>query len=281
MRNISLSALLVVAGSGIAFADSGSVSLGYGQFNINNLDINTTTLSGTFEKNFANGLTVNATGRHSGLSGAGAGAGDVTNAFVDLTYGFQSGTYIGGYLQRTQIEDVLAEANGFILGYKVGATDLSGFYGETDTPSGTTDDWGLAASYEAPNWAVHVSHQVMDFDGNDTKATGIAVGYMFETNISVFAAYTSFDHLNGLINGLSSSSIGASYALNNTFSGVPIVASAEYTSINNDGLTFEKLSFMLTMQFGNETGIIPDQSFAGSVANPGYSALASLYDGIY
>lgn len=204
----------------------------------------------------------------------------MTNAFVDLTYGFQSGTYIGGYLQRTQIEDAL-DAYGFILGHKVGATDLSGFYGETDTPSGTTDDWGLAASYEAPNWAVHVSHQVMDFDGNDTKATGIAVGYMFESNISVFAAYTSFGHFDGLIDGLSSSSIGASYALNNTFSGVPIVASAEYTSIDNGSSSFEKLSFMLTMQFGNETGIIPDQSFAGSVANPGYSALASLYDGIY
>ncbi|AGI67241.1 porin-like protein [Octadecabacter antarcticus 307] len=275
MRKISLAALLVVAGSGMAFADSGSVSLGYGQINTNNVDINTTTLSGTFEKNFANGLTVNAIGRHSGSNGAVAV--EVTNAFVDLTYGFQSGTYIGGYLQRTLIMGSALNAYGFILGYKVGATELSAFYGETDISNGTTDDWGLAASYEAPNWAAHASHQVMDSDSVDPKATGIAGGYMFKSNISVFAAYASFDNFNDL----SSGSIGASYAFNNTFSGVPIVASAEYMNIDTDYATSEKLSFMLTMQFGNEPGIIPDQSFAGSVANPGYSSNASFFDGIY
>ncbi|MDB2369070.1 porin [Octadecabacter sp.] len=275
MRNISILALAAAFAPGLAMAqaESGTVSLGYGQIDpqggSNQDDFS---IAGTVDYAIGTGIGFSATGRYDDVEGGF----DNGQIFGDLTYdfnGFQAGVF--GQITNSDglgFEDV--NTYGVLLGYNLGPIDGQVYYGQSDG-NGADEDYGVTGGYSTDQYAVYASYQYSDFDSGDFEAYGATGSYTFAESVSLFATYAEFNVGEGF-NDFDAYGVGASYSIDGLVAGNPLVISAEYSTADVDGGNdFDRYGLFLTVPFGGATGVIPEQSLAGAIANPGFSAAGS------
>jgi hypothetical protein len=268
-----------------ALAESGTVSLGYGQTDNGSDTFDSWLVNGTYSTDFANGLMIDLTGRANLLDDGGDEA-EIYNVFGSVGYQFQNGLTAGAYLQRFSFDDSVRalDSYGLSLGYAAAGVDVSAYFGETnvDGSDNTYDEWGLQAGYRTGSLGVYGSYQNLEVSGGDElTATGLAGHYKVTPEIALFGGAMSLDGFFG--DTVEGGGIGASYKIPGAFSRRALVLSGEYHSFSDSGGgdSIEGFSLMLTMPFGEADAAVPDQSVAGMVANPGYSTFGTIYDSLF
>lgn len=271
-----------------ALAESGTVSLGYGQTD-NGVDtFDSWLLNGTYSTDLGSGFMVDLTGRANLLSDDGDDA-EIYNVFGTVGYQFQNGLTAGAYLHRFSLDDtgtdaIIVDSYGLSLGYAAAGVDVSAYVGQTkeENSSDTNDEWGLQAGYRTPSFGVYGSYQNLEGSGGDElTSTGLAGHYKVTPEIALFGGAMSLDGFFG--STVEGGGIGASYKIPGAFSRRALVLSGEYSSFSESGPgdSIEGFSLMLTMPFGNADGAVPDQSIAGTVSNPGFSTFGTIYDSLF
>jgi hypothetical protein len=271
-----------------ALAESGTVSLGYGQTDAGSDTNDSWLVNGTYSTDFANGLMIDLTGR-ANLLDDGGDEDQIYNVFGSVGYQFQNGLTAGAYLHRFTLDDsagapLTLDSYGLSLGYAAEGVHVSAYVGET-TEHGSdniNDEWGLHAGYRTGSLGVYGSYQNLeDSGGDELTATGLAGHYKVTPEIALLGGAMSLDGFFG--ETIEGGGIGASYKIPGAFSRRALVLSGEYRSfsVSGGGDQIDGFSLMLTMPFGEADAAVPDQSIAGTVANPGFSTFGMMYGSLF
>ncbi|HKL70294.1 porin [Salibaculum sp.] len=283
MKRLFLSTAVIAVLPMAAVADSGTVTLGYGQTGDGgNTDFDSLMLNGTFSRDMGNGVMVDLTGRSNRLDD-GSDVAEIYDVFGSVSYRFANGLTAGAYLQRFALDDggsLTLDSYGLTLGYSLSNFEVDAYVGRSELDSGAgadLDDWGLSASYSTPETGVYAAYQSMEEGGDKIEMTGLGGHYKFRSGFALFGGVIGAD-VEG--DDYQVAGIGGSYAFDAGLSGRPLVLSGEYRKVEDKafGDDFDGFALMVTLPFGDADGAVPDSSVAGSIANPGYSAYGTFYD---
>lgn len=285
---MTTAALALLPLSALAQTVSGVATIGYGMTNISGVDVdlNTTSISTRANLDMGNGLSfgLNLTGAAVGIDGVPI---DISALMfgVDVTYAFANGFSVGTYLENSTISidllpiDLTVKSFGVELGYQMGALELGGFAGITETSPDVgyfgieIRDLGLQAQYAiSPRAMVGGSfvRSTISTPGPtvDVDTVGIAGTYDFNDTWGMFAgvSQTSIDLLGG--GELTTFGVGFSYDMSSLLS-VPATLSLELarTSISDVSETMDTVRLGLTFPYGKASSL-PLNSVAGAVLHP-------------
>ncbi|MGP3698076.1 porin [Rhodobacter sp. NSM] len=289
-------AIAILPLSGAAQTVEGAVTLGYGMTDLSgtDADMNTLSLDGRFGLALDNGLRfgVDLSGATTDIEDVSE---DVTQSFAGLYggYGFQNGATLGLYGEQARIDledlgDATIRSYGLMAGYQSEGSQITGFYGESDTgdelPDGVdVTDFGATFRYSGLGGAtVGASAQrtTISVDGLgdvDFDFIGLAGSYAVQPGWTLFGGISgaSLDLIDA---DLTTLGIGVAYDLSDvmhTNASVSLeVARSELEIAGADG-DATSLRLGLSIPLGARGFSVPMNSVADSVLNPRHSAITS------
>ena len=226
---------------------------------------------------------------------------DLLSFAVEPSYHFGNGAYVGVYYRAGDLDlsigalpitfGVDTRQSGIFGGYENGPLWVEAFYGMSDTsPSlGGVDitDYGLSASYDVSAEVEvfgHVARTDIDFGPGDVDLTLMAIGadYDFGNGLSLYGGVGRLDVSSPLLGtdvDASQVSLGLSYDLSNSGTGIPGIVSLEVGRTSSDlgglaSIDVDTIGIGFTIPLGPNAGRTPLNS-STQVARGNYrSAIA-------
>ncbi|MCB5409038.1 porin family protein [Pseudogemmobacter faecipullorum] len=285
IRTLAATVALMLPVPALAQNFSGAVTLGYGLGEISDLsqDINSLTFNGSVNVQLGSGFSLGVRADYGAIDVKGLGVDIGANLLgANVAYQFDNGGWVGAYTENAEISVDLLPINfgvtdfGVEGGYRFSGVDLSGFVGKsTDITS-----FGIAGKYEADGALLGASamRSNVKFGGADlgVTAAGLAGAYNFSQGWGVFAGAgrTSLSEVDA---DLTTVGLGGSYAFE--AAATPVVVSLELarTKLEVGGLGSTDLDTVrlgVTVPFGNKGSVLPKNSVADAILNPGHTAIS-------
>lgn len=290
MKHLIPATILAAAMPMAAFANGGAITLTYGQLDAGGGDdVDTYNLSGKYSYSFANGLQLNASLRTETVDGGGGSDFDLQTLNADLRYSFNGGFYAGAYVSQFSFDllgDETVDGYGLLAGYDNGVFDVLGYAGVVEVDGATEDvtEIGLRGRYTGPNYDVFASYQNISDGSDDVNLAGVGGSYGFTPNWTAFGGYAALDSFFGP-DGVDVIGLGVSYQTDGVgstaISGVPVIFSFEVSQASANGTDLNGIKLGVTFPFGDYGSVIPDDSVAGIIANPGYNGFGNNFDLLY